>query len=203
MKGPRLVHVVLLASIAGCALPVVRGRSSSTTYLNYASSTTSTGTAAASPTIVQVRAYQRSALVSVLAWDPNEAAFGLSTSVTRNGELVGGQRFGDHRLYLTPLYAHDMGGFKYAAVSPGHLLRRTGALSDPYACFYGGVKKCSPSVSLGVRIPDSLLRANRDSLVVTFYPSIQEPWTITLRPDLIAPYLKMVDSVVAEMKEPD
>ena len=56
-------------------------------------------------------------------------------------------------------------------------------------------------VTVGVRIPDSLLRANRDSLVVTFYPRVQEPWTITLRRDLITAYLNKVDSVVAELRK--
>lgn len=56
-------------------------------------------------------------------------------------------------------------------------------------------------VTVGVRVPDSLLRANRDSLVVTFFPRVLDPWTITLRRELIAAYLKKVDSVVAELRK--
>ena len=56
-------------------------------------------------------------------------------------------------------------------------------------------------VTVSVRIPDSLLRANRDSLVVTFFPRTLDPWTITLRRELIAAYLQKVDSVVAEMNK--
>ena len=54
--------------------------------------------------------------------------------------------------------------------------------------------------TVGVRVPDSILRANQDSLVVTFFPAATEPWTITLHRDLISAYLKTVDSVVAELR---
>jgi hypothetical protein len=155
-------------------------------------------TAAITQPVVQVREYWRSSVVTVVAWDPDDPAFGLRTSVTRTGDLVGGLRLGDHQLYMTPLYARYMGGFKYAAVPPGQLLLGTGAQRDPYSCFYG--KNCSPMVTVGVRVPDSLLRVNRDSLVVTFYPRVQEPWTIMLRQELIAAYLKKVDSVVVELR---
>jgi hypothetical protein len=146
-----------------------------------------------------VRAFWRSSVVSIVAWDPDDPAFGLRTSVSRTGELVGGLRFGDHRLYMTPVYAQSNGGFRYAAVTEGDLLLGTGSQTDSYSCYYGN--ECSPLVTVGVRLPDSLLRANRDSLVVTFYPKVQDPWTITLRRELIAAYLNEVDSVVAELRK--
>jgi hypothetical protein len=198
MKGLRLVCTTFVACVAGCALPVIGGGSSGATPAAHAVAT-DTDTAALAPPVVQVREFWRSSVVSVVAWDADDAAFGLRTSVSRTGTLVGGLRFGDHRLYMTPFYAHDMGGFKYAAVTRGELLLGTGWQGDPYSCFYG--KECSPMVTVGVRVPDSLLRANRDSLVVTFYPRVLEPWTITLRRDLITAYLKKVDSVVAELRK--
>jgi hypothetical protein len=196
MKGLRLACTTFVAGVAGCSLPMIGGGSSAATSTVHA---VATDTAAVEPPIVQVRAFWRSSVVSVVAWDANDAAFGLRTSVNRTGELVGGLRFGDHRLYMTPLYAHDMGGFAHAAVMPGRLLLGTGVQRDPYSCFYG--KDCSPMVTVGVRVPDSLLRANRDSLVVTFFPRVLDPWTITLRRELIAAYLKKVDSVVAELRK--
>jgi len=36
---------------------------------------------------------------------------------------------------------------------------------------------------------------------VTFFPSTLDPWTITLRRELITAYLQKVDSVVAEMNK--
>ena len=149
--------------------------------------------------IVQVRDYWRSATVTVVAWDADDAAFGLRTAVTRTGKLVGGLRAGDHRLYMTPYLVRDMGGFAHAAADPkkGELLS-IGMQRDDYACFYG--KNCSPMSTVGIRIPDSLLRENRDGLEVTFYPRVQDPWSLYLRRELISAYLIKVDSVVRAMK---
>ena len=196
MKGLRLVCTTLVAGAAGCSLPMIGGSSSSArpTVLAVA-----TDTADIARLVVQVREFRSSSVVSVVAWDADDAAFGLRTSVSRTGRLVGGVRFGDHLLYMTPLYVSRMGGFKYAAVTQGHLLLRARPQRDYYSCFYG--KECSPMVTIGVGVPDSVLRANRDSLVVTFYPSVMEPWTITLRREVIAPYLNKLDSVVAQLRK--
>jgi hypothetical protein len=150
--------------------------------------------------IVQVRDYWHSASVSVVAWDVDDPEFGIRTSITRSGKLVGGLRTGDHSLYMTPYLLRDMGGFAHAAVDPkkGELLS-TGTRGDAYACFYG--KTCSPMVTVGVRIPDSMLRENRDGLEVTFYPRVEDPWSLYLRRELISAYLIKVDSVVRAMKK--
>lgn len=195
MKSLRLIFATFVAGIAGCSLPVIGGGSAAATR---ALLTVPPDAVAVAAPVVQVREFWRSSVVSVVAWDADDAAFGLRTSVTRTGELVGGLRFGDHQLYMTPLYAQHNGGFKYATVTLRDFLLGTGAQRDPYSCFYG--KDCSPMVTVGVRVPDSLLRAHRDSLVVTFYPRVQDPWTITLRRELITAYLTKVDSVVAELK---
>ena len=155
--------------------------------------------AVATKPIVQVRTYWRSSAVTIVAWDPDETAIGLRASVTRTGQIVGGFRFGDHRLYMTPYYARAMGGFSHAVIRPEHLLAYAGTQRDAYACRYGN--DCSPMVTLGVSVPDSFLRNNRDSLVVTFFPEVLDPWTITLRRELISAYLNAVDSVVTEMKK--
>ncbi|MDQ6717028.1 MAG: hypothetical protein M3Z17_01635 [Gemmatimonadota bacterium] len=191
MKSLTSAAAVVAVTLAGCA-PLPGGRFSATVPV--AADATSELIA---PPIVQVREYWRSSAVSIVAWDKDDAEFGLRTAVTRTGTLVGGQRFGDHRLYLAPFLARDMGGFKYATVAKGELLVRTGIQKDTYACYYGNV--CSPMIADGVRIPDSLLRANRDSLVVTFFPNVQPPWTLTLRRELIAAYLQKVDSIAAVM----
>jgi len=192
MKSLTLIRSTLVVGVVGCALPMLGG-SPATPAVALAVA----GDTGAPPPVVQVRAFPKSSVVSVVAWDADDAAFGLRTSVTRTGELVSDDRFGDHRLYLTPLFVHEMGGFTHAAVTPGQLLLGTGWQRDEYACFYG--KDCSPIVTLGVRVPDSLLRANRDSLVITF-SRVGDPWMLTLRRELIAAYLKSVDSVVAETR---
>jgi hypothetical protein len=151
------------------------------------------------PPVVQVRDYWGSASVAIVAWDQDDPDFGLRTRVTRTGKLLGGLRAGDHTLYMTPYLLRDMGGFAHAAVDPkrGELLS-TGAGRDDYACFYG--TQCSPRFIVGIRVPDSLLRENSDGLEVTFFPRVQDPWTLYLRRQLISAYLAKVDSVVKEMK---
>lgn len=195
MKSLRLVLTTFVAGVAGCSLPVIGGGPSAATPALHG---VAMDPAAIPPPVVQVREFWRSSVISVVAWDVDDAAFGLRASVSRTGELVGGRQFGDHRLYLTPLYARDMGGFKYASVTLGQPLLGEGTQRDRYSCFYG--KECSPMVTFGVGIPDSILRANRDSLVVTFFPSVYEPWTITLRRELITAYLNKVDSVRADVR---
>lgn len=68
---------------------------------------------------------------------------------------------------------------------------------DPFACYWG---KCSPFETMSVRIPDELLRSNRDSLDVTFLGHDNRKLVLTLRRDLIDAYLLAVDSVSAEMR---
>jgi hypothetical protein len=192
MKMLRLLGSTIAAGLVGCSPLLGRARSSAATPAAYDS-------AALAPPIVQVRDYPGSSIVSIVAWDADDPSFGLRTSVTRTGELVGGVRFGDHRFYVSPLIVNRMGGFAYASVTEGKVLVRTGTQRDTYACFYG--ETCSPMVAEGVRLPDSVLRANRDSLTMTFFPRVLDPWSHTLRGELIAAYLEKVDSVVAAMKK--
>jgi hypothetical protein len=196
MKSLRLVCTAFLAGVASCSFPAIEGRSFGAAP---AFTSAETDTTAAPPPVVEVRGFSHSEFVTVVASDADDAEFGLRASVNRDGVLVGGLRFGDHDLYVTPLYARAMGGFKYASDTLGHILLRTGTLRDNYACFYG--RKCWPLITLGVRIPDSLLRNNRDSLVVRFVPEVGDQWTITMRRELIAAYLNKVDSVVADARK--
>ena len=184
MKRLVVAYAAIAALLAGCS--------------RFSSHHLRPDAAVATKPIVQVRTYWRSSAVTIVAWEPDESAIGLRASVTRTGQVVGGFRFGDHRLYMTPYYARAMGGFAHAVIMPEHLLAYAGFQRDDYACWYGN--DCSPMVTLGVSVPDSFLRNNRDSLVVKFFPTVLDPWTITLRRELISAYLNAVDSVVTEMK---
>ena len=199
MKGPRLVCSLLVLAVAGCSLPLIGSRSAVDDVAPPVSNIANADFVTEKPPIVQVRSYWHSSVVTIVAWGEDDPAFGLRTSVSRAGKLVGGRQYGDHRLYLTPFLARDMGGFAHAEAEPDQILASVGWQNDSYNCFYG--RRCSPMVTLGVRVPDSLLRANRDDFVVTFYPRVLDPWTLTLRRELIDAYLAKVDSVVAEMKK--
>lgn len=193
MTPRRVLGAVLVASVSACALPMFGGRTSASKHPVLAAADTATK----APPVVQVRDFKSSSVVSVLAWEADEARIGLRSEVSRKGTLVGG-RLGDHVLYLTPFYVWYMGGFAHAIAEPGKPLLGIGTLTDPYNCFYGS--RCSPMTAIGVRLPDALLRTHRDSLVVTFLPSGRDPWAVTLRRELIAAFLTTVDSVVAEMR---
>lgn len=195
MKMLSVLRLTVAALIAGCSMSAGGAGSSGATPAIRAATT---DTSAAKPPVVQVRAFSQSSVVAVVAWDANDAQVGLRTSVSRSGGELVGSRLGDHRLYMDPSYARAMGGFKYASITMKEILLESRVERDTYSCFYG--KECSPMSTVGVRIPDSMLRANRDSLVVTFFPVALEPWTITVHGELIAAYLKTVDSVVAELK---
>jgi hypothetical protein len=193
-----LVSIVSLAVSAGCSLPLLRHHHAEAPAALAAGADT-----ASTQPIVQVRDdFQRSSVVSVVAWDRENADFGLRTAVSRNGTLLGGDRFGDHSMYMTPTLVRTMGGFAHAEIVRGQLLRSTGTALDRTPCA-GSPMRCSPSIANSIRLPDSLLRVardSRDSVIVTFYPTLGEPWTLALRPELVTAYLHKVDSVVARMR---
>jgi len=85
----------------------------------------------------------------------------------------------------------------HLATVPPRVLKMTGTSRDIYACYFGS---CSPFETLGVRIPDELLRANRDSVAVRFYGRGGRELIVTVRRDLIDAYLSSVDSVSAALR---
>jgi hypothetical protein len=161
--------------------------------------------------IVQVRGYYRSSTVDIVAWAPDEPDYGLRASVRRDGELAM-----DHRFYVSSYYLGV--GFFYRTGSTLRLgeafarrrfvemiapheqfLELTGISRDIHNCF--GWPTCSPFQTRGARIPDSLLRQSRDSLAVRFYDSNGAELILTLRREVIDPYLAAVDSVTAALRK--
>ena len=198
-SGRVLALSAALTGLVACALPSIGRTPPAVEGTVLPSPTGADSTAArAEPPIVQVRQFPSSARVSVVGWTSDETAYGLRAEVSRAGDLVGGYRRGDHRLYLTPVYVSDKGGFSHAMLPPGALLRRMGVSTDYDACRYGD--SCSPRETIGIGIPDSVLRTHRDSLVVLFRRTSASDWTITLRRELIDAYLGAVDSVAATLR---
>lgn len=156
------------------------------------------------PAVVQVFEYPRSPTVAVIAWGSEHNGYGLRAWVRRDGSLVR-----DHRFYVSIFY--DGGTSSHFAnsrmrrgavetVTPaGLLLESAGTLHDVHACH--GWPDCSPFVSRLSRIPDSLLRESRDSLSVRLYGRGGAELTVTVRRDVIDPYLRTVDSVAAALRK--
>jgi hypothetical protein len=151
--------------------------------------------------IVQVRDYPHSSEVTIVAWAPTDMDYGLRAMLRRDGALIR-----DHQFYVSTFFGVT---FSQATRVPSRLevvetvapsdrvLKTTGVSRDVYACFYGS---CSPFETRGVRVPDNLLRANRDSLAVRLYGRGGGELVLTLHRDVIDAYLAKVDSVSAALR---
>lgn len=181
---------VSLAGVVACAPPIILGTASTATDAVAPLPTNTTGGAPEPPTI-EVRYFPFSPTVSVVGWTATDAGYGLRAWLRRDGSLVR-----DHRLYVSTYYVPQMRSFHLAAVPP-RALKMTGTSRDIYACYFG---RCSPFETLGVRIPDELLRANRDSVAVRFYGRGGRELVVTVRRDLIDAYLSSVDSISAALR---
>jgi hypothetical protein len=162
---------------------------------------------APAPTVVQVREYPHSPTVEVVAWSPEENAYGFRVALRRDGTLVR-----DHRLYVSTYYGglRTSRGSSYNSAttypslvqtvdSAPRLLLSAGVSRDDYACFYD-FDNCSPRFTFAVRVPDELLREKRDSLAVRLYGRGGNEMIVTLYRDVIDPYLRTVDSVAAALR---
>jgi hypothetical protein len=160
----------------------------------------------APPTIVQVREFPHSSLVEVVAWSPEESAYGFRALLRRDGTLVQ-----DHRLYVSTYFGGGISVGRsnnaYATYpylvqtvdSAPRMLLAAGVARDDYACFYD-LSHCSPFVMFAVRVPDDVLRAKRDSIGVLLYRRGGNEVAVTVYRDVIDPYLKAVDSVSASLR---
>jgi hypothetical protein len=149
---------------------------------------------------VVVRSYRLSPAVNVVAWSPDEAYVGLRARVLRDGTLSR-----DHSLYVSTYYftnTRDFFGATWHAFAPnaeeGQPLESGGLLRDTESC--RGNQGCSPYVSFVVRVPEKMLRAPGDSLLVKVYGRNSSEDVVTIYRPLIDAYLAKVDSVRAVLR---
>lgn len=154
-------------------------------------------TSSVSP-VVQVRDDSNAPTVGIVGWEAGEAEFGLRTRLRRDGSHLGEARANEHRLYLNTAFSEAKGGFAIATAHTGKVLRNAGDAKDVDACRFGA---CSPNQTVGLAVPDELLRANRDSFVVTLRPRTGRSWVIRFDSSLINAYLGTIDSVAATLKK--
>ena len=148
--------------------------------------------------VVQVRDVSSAPVVSIVAWDAADANVGIRTRLRRDGSMLGQDRVGEDRLYISSSVVDAKGGFALAVAQDGKLLRNAGKQSDPDACRFGDV--CSPRSTVGLGVPDEWLRQHQDSLVVTMRPHDGQNWTVRLDGTVIKAYLAAVDSASAALK---
>jgi hypothetical protein len=149
---------------------------------------------------VVVRYYALSPTVSVVAWDVENADYGLRATVRRDGSLVR-----DHQLFVSTYYFVDLREFFDAdweyftpSLDAPQRLEYQGMSRDVHSC--EGDYGCSPYQIMSARIPDSLLRANRDDVAITVRGRNGTDELFTVRRDVIDKYLQRVDSVSAKLR---
>ena len=149
--------------------------------------------------VVQVRDYPHDPSVVVVAWQPSESNWGLRSSVRRDGRLEN-----DHWFYVSTIYLGNIATPRFVNMFEPKT-RNVEAISNPndtHFCNESNV--CSPKAYMAARIPDNILRTHPDSIVLRFPSSRASDGVVdvTIRRDLIDPYLATVDSVVASFKKP-
>jgi len=184
------VILAMCLGLVGCAPPIVLATAPATA--DVAAPATADTNPAPQPPTIELRYFSFSPTVSVVGWTADDAGYGLRTVVRRDGSLVR-----DHRLYVSTYCVPWVRSLRLA-VAPPKQLEMLGISRDTYACYFGS---CSPFETLAVRIPDDLLRANRDSVSVKFYGRDNRELIITVRRDLIDAYLARVDSVSATLRK--
>jgi hypothetical protein len=205
-----------LAGLTGCALPVM-GRLGSATRSDFAiPSATDVGpTTDVQPPVVEVREFPHSSIVSVVGWLPDAPDFGLHARLRRgDGSLIR-----DHRLYVSTYYMGNvpvsdprvytrpvvlgqptrLHGVVETVTPANQVVEATGITHDDRACYYD-VHTCTPFETFDVRVPDEMLRANRDSVAIRLYGRGGTEMIVTVRRDIIDPYLAKVDSVSASLR---
>ena len=156
---------------------------------------------------VEIRDFPYAPTLAIVAWSEDDAAAGLRAMLRRDGSLVR-----DHQFYISTSVLGNFNPFAIAAtnrppsgryvqtlVPAGRALEVLGSARDEYFCDGGG-KTCSPYESFRVRVPDSLLRANRDSITVRLY-GVGSEFVISVNRAVIDPYLAAVDSVSAALRK--
>ena len=189
-----LLLIAAAVTVAGCAFPGwIRPNTGVKRYVAALPSDAGPEGPIVDSAAVELRSYSFSPHLEILSWTTNDADIGLRAVLRRDGSLVR-----DHRLYVSTYSSVAAGSRFNLALASTRQLKLTGISRDPKAC--AGGKACTPSETFGARIPDELLRSNRDGLPVKFYARDGHEVQVTLHRDLINVYLTTVDSITSSLR---
>ncbi|MEO5590441.1 MAG: hypothetical protein ABIS03_12700 [Gemmatimonadaceae bacterium] len=184
---------LIILGIAGCAH---RGPGASGDGIAAANSA---ATDAKAP-IVRVYNQPGLATVAVVAWLPDDPDVGLYGVLRRDGSLYRDSHYLSLGYTRSPLLDVTNTGQKqyFETIVPvGKLLENANAPTGYRLCDDG--PPCFEASRYSARLPDDLLRTNRDSVAVRFFRPGSEV-IATIRRDVIDAYLASADSVSRALK---
>jgi hypothetical protein len=177
--------------IGGCAYPVVQ-----TVVSAPIAKAPGDSTPGPMP-MVEIRTHNISPVLSVIAWDSDEVAYGLQGVLPRNGQAMPeGSRLTDHRLYIAADAIVEAYGPRRATLDSREL-RVSGLQAEQKPCDGGN---CLPARTYSVYIPDAMLREPRDTVIVRIYTRTDRELEFVLRGELVQGYLRTVDSVATALR---
>lgn len=154
--------------------------------------------ATAQPVLVQVREYEGSTTAEVVAWSSRRPNWGLRTAVRENGSL---ER--DHYVFVNTIYLGLTSSPRFVKMLEPRVrnLETKIVSNDVHNCYQSDL--CSPRSYLAARVPDRLLQAKPDSIVLVVPSNRDASGQVTIRiaADVITPYVATVDSLIAARKK--
>ncbi len=154
--------------------------------------------ATAQPVVVQVREYEGSTTANVVAWSSRRPNWGLRTAVRKNGSL---ER--DHYVFVNTIFLGLKSSPRFVKMLEPRVrnLETTIVSNDVHSCYRSDL--CSPRSYLAARVPDRLLQARPDSIVLVLPSERDASGQVTIRitTNVITPYVATVDSLVAARKK--
>lgn len=140
--------------------------------------------------VVQVRDFEKSSTVDIVAWNAMEPQFGIRSWVRRNGQA---DRY--HYLWVNK----DYPAIKDAGTAQGlNRPLQVTSMGDDQNCLNN---QCTPTGVVRARIPDDAMRKATGDVAVKFITSSGAEIVFTARRALLDAYLARVDSVKTALKK--
>jgi hypothetical protein len=140
--------------------------------------------------VIQIRDFEKAAIIEILAWSPTQPQFGIRTWVRRTGAA---DRY--HYFWVNSEYPAIRDAA--SAQAQNRPLPVT-SMKDDQSCVGS---KCSPPSVVRGRVTDDALRKMSGDVEVKFITSSSAEIAFNARRSMLDAYLAAVDSVVGALKK--